>query len=198
MNQGGSGCAESVAHADLMSEAYAHLVKTEHRAARNDMCKRKHWVSQPKTLRWTYMADDAATLLRDPRFGAHGWRFQYSNQQASFLIHSSNIVLMLTGVERKPLSLFSMFSYVLLEYRGKFLPEVSQLVSKHIQKILNRRDLSRKYVLKNMDGDHLKQEPLDSCRFVKYCGSEVCEITSSLSKGDLKWALHQGERSLRV
>jgi len=69
---------------------------------------------------------------------------------------------------------FSLFLDGLLEFQKDFLHQVSQLVSQHIQDILNRRDLSRKYVLENINGNYLKQEPLDSSSFVDYCGLEEC------------------------
>lgn len=65
-----------------------------------------------------------------------------------------------------------MFLDVLSELRGDFLQKVSELVSQHIRDILYRRDLSWKYVFEKMDEDSLKEEPLDSPRFIQFCKLE--------------------------
>jgi len=93
---------------------------------------------------------------------------------SKFIQAASYMMFIQTRVQRLPLPLFSLCLDGLLEFQKDFLHQVSQLVSQHIQDILNRRDLSRKYVLENINGNYLKQEPLDSSSFVDYCGLEEC------------------------
>ena len=46
------------------------------------------------------------------------------------------------------------------------------MVSQHIHDILYRSDLSWKYAFEEMDERSLKQEPLDSPGFVRFCELE--------------------------
>jgi hypothetical protein len=78
----------------------------------------------------------------------------------------------LVRVERLPNNIFSVFLEVLFEQRGSFLVEVSQLVSQHIQNILYRKDLRLKYAFETVDKMVLKQEPLDSPEFIRFCELE--------------------------
>ncbi len=66
-----------------------------------------------------------------------------------------------------------MFLDVLIEFRGDFLHTVSELVSQHICEILYRKDLSQIYVFEKLDGNHLKQEHLDSNNFIDFCKLET-------------------------
>ncbi len=65
--------------------------------------------------------------------------------------------------------LFSLFLNVLKKFREDFLCKVSELISQHIYEILYRKDLSRKYVFKNMNENYLKQESFNSSHFIKFC-----------------------------
>ena len=78
----------------------------------------------------------------------------------------------LIRVKRLPNSIFSVFLEVLFEQRGSFLVEVSQSVSQHIQNILYRKDVRLKYAFKTIDKMVLKQEPLDSPEFIRFCELE--------------------------
>jgi hypothetical protein len=78
----------------------------------------------------------------------------------------------LVRVERLPNNIFSAFLEVLFEQRGSFLVEVSQSVSRYIQNILYRKDLRLKYAFETMDKMVLKQEPLDSPEFIRFCELE--------------------------
>jgi hypothetical protein len=49
--------------------------------------------------------------------------------------------------------------------------------------------MSRKYVFESIDGTLLKQEPLDSFRFIEFC--EIEEEDSALSEGSTD--IHTGE-----
>lgn len=75
-------------------------------------------------------------------------------------------------IEKIPVPLFNTFLDILSELRRDFLRKVSGLVSAHIQDILYRRDLQWKYVFEKIDGDSLKQEPLDSPGFIQFCELE--------------------------
>ena len=61
---------------------------------------------------------------------------------------------------------------MLFEQRGTFLVKVSESVSRHVQDILCRKDLRLKYVFETMDNMFLKQEPLDSPAFIRFCALE--------------------------
>ena len=78
----------------------------------------------------------------------------------------------LVRVERLPNNIFSVFLEVLFEQRGSFLVEVCQSVSRHIQNILYRKDLRLKYAFETVDRMVLKQEPLDSPEFIRFCELE--------------------------
>jgi hypothetical protein len=61
---------------------------------------------------------------------------------------------------------------VLEEIHGDFLRQVGEVVSQRIHDILYRRDLTWKYVFEKIDGDSLKEEPLDFPSFVQFCELE--------------------------
>jgi hypothetical protein len=69
-------------------------------------------------------------------------------------------------------SQFLIFLDVLSDLRGDFIRQVSSMVSQHIHDILYRSDLSWKYAFEEMDERSLKQEPLDSPGFVRFCELE--------------------------
>ncbi|MCJ1475014.1 hypothetical protein MMC13_003674 [Lambiella insularis] len=75
-------------------------------------------------------------------------------------------------VERLPSSIFSVFLEVLFEKRGSFLVKVSQSVSRHIQNIVYRKDLTSKYAFETVDKMLLKQEPMDSQQLIRFCALE--------------------------
>ena len=62
----------------------------------------------------------------------------------------------------------SNFLNVLVEFRGKKIYKVSGLLSGRIHNILNRADLNQKYIFEYIKESDLKQEPLDSNRFIKF------------------------------
>ncbi len=64
---------------------------------------------------------------------------------------------------------FSLFLDVLIEFRGNFLHNVSDLVSQHIHGILNQNNLNQRYMFENLDGDCLKHEPFDSENLIDLC-----------------------------
>ena len=65
-----------------------------------------------------------------------------------------------------------MFLQVLHEQRGDFLVKVSQSISEHIRDILYGKEIELKYIFKKVDKMALKQEPLDSPEFVRFCEIE--------------------------
>lgn len=91
------------------------------------------------------------------------------------LTDDSQLFLICIRVERLSEPLFTLFLDVLVEFRGDFLCKVSELVSQHIQKILYREDLSQRYVFENVDGTALKQEPLNSVKFIDFCNLHTSE-----------------------
>lgn len=83
-----------------------------------------------------------------------------------------NHYLIENSVEKIPKDTILVFIEVLDELRGNFLRKVSGLVAQHIDDILERRDLDRKYVFEGIEGISLKQEPLDSSSFIQFCQIE--------------------------
>ena len=75
-------------------------------------------------------------------------------------------------IEKLSESSFESFLDVLVEFRGRFLRQVGELVSLHIPKILKREDLSQKYAFESMDASFLKKMPLDSEYLIEYCRLE--------------------------
>ena len=90
------------------------------------------------------------------------------------LVYLTNI-----KIEKRPVFLFNVFLDLLSELRGDFLRKISGLVSVHIQDILYRRDLQWRYVFEKLDGNSLKQEPLDSPGFIQFCELEWNSVVSS-------------------
>ena len=75
-------------------------------------------------------------------------------------------------MEKLPVSLFTVFLDIFSELRGDFLCGVSVLVFQHIHDILYKNHLSWRYVFEKMDGNPLKNEPLDSPGFIQFCKLE--------------------------
>lgn len=58
---------------------------------------------------------------------------------------------------------------MLSEYRGAFLKAVCGKVSHIVTAIEDRSDLNKRYKFENITGASLKNERLDSNRFIEYC-----------------------------
>jgi hypothetical protein len=55
---------------------------------------------------------------------------------------------------------------------GATFDKVSHLISEHIRNILHGKEVDMKYTFENVDKMSLKQEPLDSPEFVRFCEIE--------------------------
>lgn len=72
--------------------------------------------------------------------------------------------------------MITLFLNILVEFHKDFLYEVSELISQHICKILYWEDLSQQYVFENLDETDLKQESLNSVKFIDFCKSHTLFI----------------------
>ena len=89
-----------------------------------------------------------------------------------FTVSSPLLSLICFRIERIPNPLLTMFLDILYEQRGDFLVKVSHSISEHIRDILHGKEVGMKYTFENMDKMALKQEPLDSPEFVRFCEIE--------------------------
>lgn len=165
------GRADTKALTELMAEAYPSLKPTWKRNIVTDDEYQKKLSSLKVRLRdgrnWYTMQQrlPPGILALVPTWG------DYQIQNREFVPSPPLCVnfLIQIRVERLSIPLFTLFLDVLIEFRGDFLRTVSELVSQHICEILYRKDLNRKYVFETLDGNHLKQEHLDSNNFIKFC-----------------------------
>ena len=170
--------ASSMALADMMAEAYPDLKSGGKRGTEPDTVYPKKYRSLKERVysgkNWYEMQQrlSPGILALVPTRGD----YNIQNSEYDFLTDISRLILTQNRVERLPEYLIALFLDVLVEFRGDFLHEVSELVSQHIRKILYREDLSQKYVFENLDGTDLKQEPLDSVKFIDFCKSHASII----------------------